>query len=83
MCAPVVSTYTEYSDSLAAINKRFRLAPPKQIFAHVSGSRIIPIRSPLGAITWTPGRAPAQMFPSVSALIPYAFDSTATVATSK
>ena len=50
MCAPVVSTYTEYSDSLAVIKSRFRLAPPKQIFAQVSGRRIIPIRSPFGAI---------------------------------
>jgi len=51
MCAPIVSTYTEYNDSLAAINNRFRFAPPKEMLAQVSGKRIIPMRSPFGAIT--------------------------------
>ena len=36
-CAPSVPTYTAYNDWLAAMNNRFFFAPPKQIFAHVSG----------------------------------------------
>ena len=72
ICAPAVSTYTEYNDSLAVMNNRLRLAPPKQMLAQVSGRRIMPMRSPLGAITWTPGRAPAQMLPSTSQRMPSA-----------
>ena len=30
------------------MNSRFRRVPPKQTLAHVSGNRIIPIRSPAG-----------------------------------
>src|SRR5262249_19204430 len=53
-CAPCASTYTEYSDWLAAIKRRFRFSPPKQRFAQISGNRIIPMRWPSGANMWTP-----------------------------
>jgi hypothetical protein len=36
------------------MNSRFRLAPPKQTLAQISGSRIMPMRVPSGAKTWTP-----------------------------
>ena len=61
-----------YNDWLAVMNRRLRLAPPKQTLAQVSGRRIMPMRSPFGAITWTPGRAPAQMLPSTSQRMPSA-----------
>jgi hypothetical protein len=51
MCAPRVPTYTAYMDWLAAMNSRFRLVPPKQMLAQISGSTIIPIRSPAGVKT--------------------------------
>src|SRR5579871_4747840 len=78
MCAPCVSTYTVYSDWLAAMNNRFRFFPPKHRFAQISGSKIIPIRSPLGAKMCTPSYpgpthpAPTHKFPSTSARIPSA-----------
>ena len=53
-CAPCVSTYTAYSEVLPVMNRRFRLVPPKQTLLQISGSRICPIRSPLGAKTCTP-----------------------------
>src|SRR5688572_14145113 len=74
MCAPTVSTYTAYSDWLAVMKSRLRRGPPKHTLAHVSGSRIIPMRSPAGVITCTPGLAPAQMLPSASQRIPSAAD---------
>jgi hypothetical protein len=54
MCAPRVPTYKEYSDWLAIMNRRFLLLPPKQMLAQVSGSTIMPMRSPAGVNTWTP-----------------------------
>ena len=54
ICAPRVPTYTAYNDWLAAMNRRFRLLPPKQTLAQASGSAIIPMRSPVGVNTWTP-----------------------------
>src|ERR1035438_6270190 len=43
-CAPRVPTNTEYRDWLAAMYSRFRLGPPKQRLAQISGSRIMPIQ---------------------------------------
>jgi len=40
---------TVNSDWLAHMNSRLRLVPPKTTFAQVSGNRIIPMGSPLGA----------------------------------
>ena len=54
ICAPRVPTYKAYTDWLAAMNRRFRLLPPKQTLAQASGSTIIPMRSPAGVNTWTP-----------------------------
>ena len=54
------------------MNRRLRRAPPKHTLAHVSGRRIIPMRSPAGVSTWTPGRAPAQTLPSTSQRMPSA-----------
>jgi hypothetical protein len=54
MCAPWVSTYTEYRLWLPAMNSRLRLAPPKHTLATISGIRISPIRCPSGANTCTP-----------------------------
>ena len=48
--------------------------PPKQMFAQTSGSRIMPMRSPFGATTCTPGRAPHQRLPSTSQRMPSAAD---------
>src|ERR1017187_9907156 len=53
-CAPRVPTNTEYSDWLAAMYNRFRLGPPKQRLAQISGSRIMPMRFPCGENTCTP-----------------------------
>ena len=36
------------------MNSRLRLGPPKQRFAQISGSRIMPMRCPCGEKTWTP-----------------------------
>jgi len=54
------------------MTRRLRLAPPKQTLAQVSGRRIMPSGSPVGAMTCTPGRAPAQMLPSTSQRMPSA-----------
>src|ERR1039458_10489589 len=60
------------------MNRRLRLAPPKHRLAQISGSRIMPIRSPPGEKTCTPSYpapaqpAPTQMLPSISARIPSA-----------
>ncbi len=52
--APRVSTNSEYTDWLAAMNNLFRCVPPKQRLAHTSGNKIIPIRAPSGEKTCTP-----------------------------
>src|SRR4029079_5095832 len=44
--APWVAVYTAESDWLAAMNRRLRLGPPKQMLPHTSGRRIRPISLP-------------------------------------
>src|SRR5262249_31603523 len=52
--APIASTYTAYSDWLAAMKRRLRFGPPKQTLAQISGSLIRPMRVPSGAKICTP-----------------------------
>ena len=51
---PTASTYSEYSDWLQVMNRRFFLTPPKHRFAQGSGRIIRPINSPSGDMQWTP-----------------------------
>ncbi len=75
--APCASTYSEYTDWLAAMNSRLRFTPPKQTLAQRSGSRMRPISLPSGANTATPSspsppEKPHQTLPSVSQRMPSA-----------
>src|SRR5581483_2832436 len=77
ICAPLVATYSEYSDWLAAIKSRLRLGPPKQMLAQTSGNWILPSTCPAEERTWTPSQpapplVPAQILPSTSQRMPSA-----------